>query len=120
VRKSDIKYDPEVYIFELNGVYIRLCYILIEVGVHLHITCKIYLRDDRNVKSKLIKTRNSITSNSEAFKAVMFQVEVFWVVTPCSVVVGYQHFGGPCWLHHQRNFPRLYPRTTKAYTAPPK
>jgi hypothetical protein len=29
------------------------------------------------------------------------QVEVFWVVTPCSVVVGYQHFGGPCYLHLQ-------------------
>jgi hypothetical protein len=25
----------------------------------------------------------------EAFTAAMFQVEVFWVVTPCSVVVGY-------------------------------
>jgi hypothetical protein len=23
-------------------------------------------------------------------------VEVLWVVTPCSVVVGYQRFGGPC------------------------
>jgi len=23
------------------------------------------------------------------------QVEVFWVATPCSVVVGYQHFRGP-------------------------
>jgi hypothetical protein len=27
---------------------------------------------------------------------VVFQVEVFWIVTPCSVVVGYQSFGGPC------------------------
>jgi hypothetical protein len=25
----------------------------------------------------------------EAFTAVKIQVEVFWVVTPCSVVVGY-------------------------------
>jgi len=24
------------------------------------------------------------------------QVEVFWVVTPCSIVVGYQRFGGSC------------------------
>jgi hypothetical protein len=23
---------------------------------------------------------------------MMFQVEVFWVVTPCSVVAGYHHF----------------------------
>jgi len=32
---------------------------------------------------------------------VMFQVEVFWVVTPCSVVVGYHRFGGPCCCHLQ-------------------
>jgi len=30
---------------------------------------------------------------------VKIQVEVFWVVTPCSVVVGYQRFGEPCCLH---------------------
>jgi len=34
----------------------------------------------------------------EAFTAVMFQAEVFWVVMPCSIVVGYQRFGGPCCL----------------------
>jgi len=27
---------------------------------------------------------------------VPLQVDVFWVVTPCSVVVGHQRFGGPC------------------------
>jgi hypothetical protein len=37
----------------------------------------------------------------ETFTAVMFQVEVFWIVTPCSVVVGYRRFGGPCCLHLQ-------------------
>jgi len=31
----------------------------------------------------------------------MIQVEVFWVVTPCSVVVGYQRFGVPSCLHLQ-------------------
>jgi hypothetical protein len=30
-----------------------------------------------------------------------FQVEVFWVVMLCSVVVEYQHFRGPCCLHLQ-------------------
>jgi len=29
-------------------------------------------------------------ASSEVFTAVKFQVEVFCVVTPCSVVVGYQ------------------------------
>jgi hypothetical protein len=28
----------------------------------------------------------------EVFKAVKIQVEVFWVVTPCGVVVRYQRF----------------------------
>jgi len=26
-----------------------------------------------------------------------FQVVVSWVVTPCSVVVRYENFGGPCY-----------------------
>jgi hypothetical protein len=30
---------------------------------------------------------------------VKIQAEVFWVVTPCSVVVGYQRFGGPYCLY---------------------
>jgi hypothetical protein len=33
--------------------------------------------------------------------AMMIQVVVFWVMTPCSDVVGYQRFGGPCCLHLQ-------------------
>jgi len=37
-------------------------------------------------------------ASSEAFTAVTFQVELFWVVTPCSVAEGYQRFGGPCCL----------------------
>jgi len=32
--------------------------------------------------------------------AVKIQVVVFWVVKPCSDVVGYQRFGCPCCLHH--------------------
>jgi len=37
-------------------------------------------------------------SNFEAFLA-MFQAEVSWIVTLCSVVVGYQPFRGPCCFH---------------------
>jgi len=29
------------------------------------------------------------------------QVVVFWVMTPCSDVVGYESFGGPCSFHLQ-------------------
>jgi len=32
---------------------------------------------------------------------VMSKVTVFWVVTLCSDVVGYQHFGGTSCLHFQ-------------------
>jgi hypothetical protein len=35
----------------------------------------------------------------EFLTAVKIQVEVFWVVTPSSVVVGYQRSRGPYWLH---------------------
>jgi hypothetical protein len=35
----------------------------------------------------------------EVFTAVKIQIVVFWVVTPYSDVVGYQHFGGPYSLH---------------------
>jgi hypothetical protein len=37
----------------------------------------------------------------EVFTAVKIQIEVFWVVTPCSVVLGYRRFGGPYCLHLQ-------------------
>jgi hypothetical protein len=29
----------------------------------------------------------------EVFTAVEFQIDVFWVLTPCGVMVGYQRFG---------------------------
>jgi hypothetical protein len=35
----------------------------------------------------------------EVFTVITCQVKVFWVVTQCSVVVEYQHFGGPFCLH---------------------
>jgi len=31
--------------------------------------------------------------------AVKIQVKVYWVMMPCNVTVGYQHFRGPCCLH---------------------
>jgi hypothetical protein len=40
-------------------------------------------------------------SNTSARTAVKIQVEVFWVVTPCCVVVGYRRFGVPCYLSLQ-------------------
>jgi len=37
----------------------------------------------------------------EVFTVVTIQVEVFCVVTQCSVMAGYQRFGGSCCLHLQ-------------------
>jgi len=37
---------------------------------------------------------------AEVSMVVKTHVEVLWVMTPCSVAVGYQSFGSPCCLHH--------------------
>jgi hypothetical protein len=47
------------------------------------------------------RTFKEIMKGFEAFTAVMFQVEIFRVVTSCSIVVGYQRFGGRRCLHLQ-------------------
>jgi len=44
-----------------------------------------------------LKHDRSITS-FEVLTA-MIQVVFFWAVTLCSDVVGFQHFGGPCYRH---------------------
>jgi len=45
----------------------------------------------------------TLTASDErkAWTIYNFQVQVFWVVTPCRVVVGHQRSGGPCCLHLQ-------------------
>jgi hypothetical protein len=45
--------------------------------------------------------RRQIFARFEVFTVMKMQVVVFCVVRPCSVVVGYQRFGGPCCLHLQ-------------------
>jgi hypothetical protein len=49
------------------------------------------------ILSNCIMKSNS--ARCETFTTVKIQVEVFWVTTLCSVVVGYQRFRGPCCLH---------------------
>jgi hypothetical protein len=41
---------------------------------------------------------NFDVSRFEVFMAVKVQVEVLWVLTPRTVVIGYQFFRGPCCL----------------------
>jgi len=36
----------------------------------------------------------------EVFTVVKIEYEVFCVVAPHIVAVGYLHFGGPCYFHH--------------------
>jgi hypothetical protein len=64
---------------------------------HEKIKHEICLQNDTN-SAKITITDQSF----EAFTAVMSQVEVFWVVTPCSVVVGYQRFRGPKLINSKR------------------
>jgi hypothetical protein len=55
-----------------------------------------------NAWLKQSKTKNRRPEEEisfETFMAVVFQVEVFRLVTPCNVVVGYQRFRGLCYLH---------------------
>jgi len=48
------------------------------------------------------------------------EVEVFWVVTPCCVVAGYQCFKDPRCLHLQgEHYTASQPRTTRLRTSPP-
>jgi len=57
------------------------------------------------VKVKLLVLRLSL--------AVMFEVEVFWVVTLCVVVIGYRHFRSPCSRVERQHGPlkHWYPTT---------
>jgi hypothetical protein len=47
----------------------------------------------------LLNTLNSNFSLTLIFMVIQIQVVVFWIMTPCSVMVGYQHFGGPSCFH---------------------
>jgi len=42
-----------------------------------------------------------VTRDLRFFTAVKIYIVILWVVMPCSVVVGYQPFGGPSCLHLQ-------------------
>jgi len=48
---------------------------------------------------ELVLWSNLQDERYEVFTAVKIQVKVVWIVTPCSIMVGYKCFGGPCCLH---------------------
>jgi hypothetical protein len=53
------------------------------------------------LQTQHIYMKHKYVASFEAFKAVMFQAKVLWVVTLCSVLVRYQKFRCPCCLHLQ-------------------
>jgi hypothetical protein len=67
----------------------------------------------------------TITDGCNMSAVVMFQFEFFWVVTPCSVVGGYQRFRDPYCLHihpeevfrHHGPLKLWYPPTLHGVTA---
>jgi hypothetical protein len=48
---------------------------------------------------------------------VIFQVEVFWVVMPCGVMVGYRRLGGPCCLRPSQHYTASQPRRPRLEAA---
>jgi hypothetical protein len=64
-----------------------------------------------------MSARNYFDSRLEVFMAVNIQIKVFWIVTPCSDVVGYQRFGGSCCLHVQGEEKKRWYFLSQHYTA---
>jgi hypothetical protein len=56
----------------------------------------------------------SLEKRFNFFVVVKIESMVFWVVAPWSAVVGYQHFGGPCYLHVP---PKCWYLTTALHSA---
>jgi hypothetical protein len=70
----------------------------------------VILRETQNTrcwcrKTKKKKKKKNHIASFEALKVATFQVEFFWVVTPCSVVVGY---GGSMDLWNAGTLPQHY------------
>jgi hypothetical protein len=56
----------------------------------------IYIDTEADLKSYEMSIFKIQFPISDIFTAVIFKVKVLWIVMPCSVVVRYRRFGGPC------------------------
>jgi hypothetical protein len=63
-------------------------------------------------------TMDHPSTRLEVFTAMKIQVTVFWIVTPCSDVIGYRRFGGSFCLHlhsEDRDFDPSVPSDMSIY-----
>jgi hypothetical protein len=89
--------EPSKYA-ELQITYFEImCTPVLSTLFHFQ-CCLCAAREHLNISWHLCRKMGNI--GHLVFTAVKIQV-AFWVVTPCSVVVGYQRFGGPYCLHLQ-------------------
>jgi hypothetical protein len=57
------------------------------------------MEQTRNTFSILVGKYLVLCVRFEILAAVKISIVVFWVVTPCGLIGGYQHFGGMYRLH---------------------
>jgi len=60
------------------------------------LNCSVSIPFVNVVKRRKVVTWIKRKMQFDTFTAMMFQVEIFWVATPCIVMVGYQHFRLTC------------------------
>jgi hypothetical protein len=60
----------------------------------------------KRCKVEAYEDPSSLNVMFEVSMAIKIQVVIFWLATPCSVVVGYQRFGAPCRRHLRASRPR--------------
>jgi hypothetical protein len=102
LRTKFLCYLYYVDVFQIERIYLHQlisCHCKTVCNTHISRTCRFII-----LFYKEIPFNQDVCGSSEAFRAVMFQVEVFWIVTPCNVMVGYQRSRGPCHL-------QLHPET---------
>jgi len=53
-----------------------------------------------------------LQQGEQRLKQILVLVKFFWVLTPCGVMIGYQHFRGPCCLPEGGPLEHWYPNMT--------
>jgi len=72
------------------------------------VTVKIILTHQLTDKFSFYTAKQIFTAQDLRVSQGKNQVEVFWIVIPCNVVVGYHCFRGPCCFHRQGEVEDIY------------